>query len=149
MVTFHTELLAAGKTATGFVVPPEVVAALGAGKRPAVTVTINGYSYRSTVAVMGGEFMLGVSAVNRTGAGVAAGDEIDVTLELDTTPRTVDVPPAFAAALAAEPAVQAAYEALSYSHQRQHVEAILGAKTEATRQRRIEWSMTKLRGSAQ
>src|SRR5439155_1121133 len=81
-------------------VPPEVVSALGSSKRPAVRVTINGYTYRSTVAVMGGEFMLPLSAENRSGAGVAAGDEVEVDIELDTAPREVSVPPDFAEALA-------------------------------------------------
>ncbi|MEA2844373.1 MAG: hypothetical protein QOJ69_2044, partial [Actinomycetota bacterium] len=96
---FRTTLELGGKTATGIRVPDEVVEGLGSGKRPPVRVTINGHTYRSTVAVMGGAFMVGVSAEERSKAGVAAGDEVDVDIELDTEPREVVVPPDFAAAL--------------------------------------------------
>jgi hypothetical protein len=94
--SLRTELQSHGKTATGIEIPPAVVEALAAGKKPAVTVTVNGYSYRNTVAVMGGKFMVGVSAEHRAGAGVNAGDMIDVTLTLDTAPRVVEVPDDFA-----------------------------------------------------
>ncbi|HZN13913.1 MAG TPA: DUF1905 domain-containing protein [Acidimicrobiales bacterium] len=91
-MNFRTELLKAGGTATGFEVPPDVVA-LGSTKRPPVLVTLNGrYTYRNTVAVMGGTFMIGVAAEHRAGAGVAGGDTIDVELKLDTEPRVVEVP---------------------------------------------------------
>src|SRR6187455_1685797 len=96
---FRTTLLQNDKTATGFRVPDDVVETLGKGKRPPVRVTINAYTYRSTVAVLGGEYMLGVSAENRAGAGVKGGDCIEVDLELDTSPREVSVPADFAAAL--------------------------------------------------
>src|SRR5262245_33948587 len=94
---FRTVVELGGRTATGFQVPPQVVDALGSGKRPAVTVTVGPHTYRSTVAPMGGAFYLPLSAENRTAAGVAAGDEIDVTVALDTAPRVVDVPPDLAA----------------------------------------------------
>ena len=81
---FHTTLLQSDKTATGIEVPAEVIEALGAGKRPPVSVTINGFTYRSSIAVMGGQYMVGVSAENRAGARVKGGDEIDVDIELDT-----------------------------------------------------------------
>lgn len=142
---FHTTLLQNDKTATGIRVPPAIVEALGAGKRPAVKVTINGYTYRSTIAVMGGEYMLGVSAPNRAGAGVAGGDEIDVELELDTAPREVDVPADLAAALDAEPAAQATFDALSYSNKSWHVYSVEGAKTAETRDRRIAKSVAALK----
>ena len=100
---FRTTIQQSGKTATGIQVPAEVVDALGAGKRPPVTVTINGYTYRSTVAVVSGVYMVGVSAEHRAGARVAGGDEVEVDVDLDTAPREVDVPAGFAAALAAEP----------------------------------------------
>ena len=96
---FRAPLLLNGKTATGFVVPPAVVEQLGTSKRPAVRVTINGHTYRSTIAVMGGNFMLGVSAEHREAAGVAAGDTVSVEVELDTAPRSVTVPDDFATAL--------------------------------------------------
>src|SRR5260221_11356600 len=90
---FHTTLLQSGKTAVGIQVPDQVVEALGAGKRPPVLVTINGYTYRNTIAVMGGAFMVGVSAENREKAHVAGGDEVDVEIELDTQPRLRALPP--------------------------------------------------------
>lgn len=133
----RTTLLQHGKAATGFEVPADVVAALGSGKRPAVRVTIGEHTYRSTVAPMGGVFLIGVSAENRLAAHVVAGDEIDVIIELDTDPREVEVPADFQSALAGDPAAAQRFESLSYSHKRQHVLAIDGAKTDETRQRRI------------
>jgi hypothetical protein len=134
---FTTVLELNGKTATGFVVPPEVVEKLGSGKRPAVVVRIGRHSYRNTVAVMGGQFMIGVSAENRAAAGIAAGDEVEVELELDTAPREVVVPPDLAEALEQDAAAKAKFESLSYSGKRQHVLSIEGAKSAETRQRRI------------
>jgi hypothetical protein len=143
---FRTTLQLEGKTATGFRVPPEVVAALGAGaKRPPVTVTINGYTYRSTVAAYGDVFMLPLAAEHRDAAGVAAGDEIEVDLALDTAPRVVDVPADFAAALDAEPAARATFDGLSNSNRKWHVLNIEGTKNPETRQRRIAKSIATLR----
>jgi len=142
---FRTTLLLGGKTATGLEIPPEVVEGLGAGKRPPVRVTINGHTYRSTVAVMGGAFMVGVNAVERMRAGVAAGDELDVDIELDTEPREVAVPEDFAAALDLDPDARLAFDRLSYSHRRRHVLAIEEAKTPETRRRRIAKSVAMLR----
>lgn len=142
---FRTTILQSGKTTTGIQVPDEVVAALGPGKRPAVRVTINGYTYRSTVAVMGGAFMVGVSAQHRAGAGVAGGDEVDVDMELDTAPREVRVPEDLAAALAAEPAAGRTFDGLSYSNRSWHVLQVEGAKTDQTRQRRIAKSVDALK----
>lgn len=144
-VAFRATVLLAGKTATGVVVPDDVVAALGSGKRPAVHVTIGGYRYRSTVAVMGGKFMLPISAEVRKGAGVAAGDAVEVTLLLDSEPRVVVVPPDFAAALDAEPASRRRFDGLSFSNQRGFVDPIEAAKSPETRQRRIDKSIEKLR----
>jgi hypothetical protein len=126
-------------------VPGEVLEALGSGKRPAVTVTINGFTYRSTIAVVSGEYMVGVSADNRAGAGVAGGDVVDVDIELDTAPREVTVPPDFAAALDAEPNARRTFEGLSYSNKSWHVLQVTGAKTDETRQRRIAKSIDTLR----
>ena len=126
-----------GKSATGIVVPPEVVDGLGSSRKPAVTVTINGYSYPSTVASMGGRFLLPVSAEVRAGAGVQAGDVVDIDVELDTAPRTVEVPADLAKALKAAPEAKKAFDALSYSNQRRHVLSVEGAKTAETRERRI------------
>ena len=142
---FRTTIRQSGKTATGIEVPQEVVEALGSGRRPAVKVTINGYTYRSTVAVMGGVSMVSVSAENRAGAGVAGGDEVDVELELDTGPREVTVPADLAAALDAEPAARRTFDGLSYSNQSWHVLQVDGAKTDETRQRRIARSVAVLR----
>ncbi len=142
---FRTTVQTSGKTATGFAVPPEVVAGLGASKRPPVRVTINGYSYPSTVAVMGGVFMLPVSAEVRERAGVAGGDEVDVDIALDTEPRQVAVPDDFARALDGETEAKAFFTGLSYSNQRRIVLSVEGAKTAETRQRRIDKALEQLR----
>jgi Bacteriocin-protection, YdeI or OmpD-Associated/Domain of unknown function (DUF1905) len=144
-VRFRTSIQQSGKTATGIQVPEEVIEALGSGKRPAVKVTINGYTYRSTVAVMGGVYMIGVSAENRAGAGVAGSDEVDVDIDLDTAPREVSVPTDFAAALDAEPEARRTFDGLSYSNKSWHVLQVEGAKTNETRQRRIAKSVDILR----
>ncbi|HEX2863316.1 MAG TPA: YdeI/OmpD-associated family protein [Deinococcales bacterium] len=142
---FRAALLLEGKTATGIRVPEEVVEALGSGRRPAVQATLNGYTYRSTVATMGGAFMLPVSAEVRGRAGVAAGDEVEVEVVLDTAPRTIDLPPDLAEALDALPEARAAYEGLSYSKRRGLVEPIEQAKAAETRARRIAAALEKLR----
>jgi hypothetical protein len=142
---FHATILQGDKTATGIPVPAEVVDALGAGKRPKVRVTIRGYTYRSSIAVVSGEFMIGVSAENRTGAGVAGGDEVDVDVELDTAPREVTIPADFRAALDAAPAARRTFDGLSYSNKSWHTLQIAGAKTEETRARRIARSLEALR----
>ncbi|MEZ4519289.1 MAG: YdeI/OmpD-associated family protein [Chloroflexota bacterium] len=136
-----------GKNATGLPVPPEAIAALGKGKRPPVKVTINNYTYRTTVAVMGGEFMLSLSAENREAAQVAAGEEVEVTLELDTEPRTVELPPDLTAALAAAPGATSAFDTQSYSVRKEDVRQVESAKTEETRQRRIAKIVSKLTAS--
>jgi hypothetical protein len=141
---FQATILLGGKTATGIRVPPEVVANLGSSKKPAVRVTINGYTYRSTVATVSGEFMVGVSAEVREKAGVAAGDEVEVEIELDTAPREVTVPPDFAEALDADPAARRFFDSQSYSNKRRVVLSIEEAKTPETRQRRIAKAVTNL-----
>jgi hypothetical protein len=142
---FRTTILQAGKTATGIRVPDEVVEALGKGKRPPVRVTINGFTYRSTVAVMGSDFMVGVNAENRAGARVAGGDEVDVDIELDTAPREVALPADFAAALDADANARRTFDALSPSNKGWHVSSVEGARTDETRQRRIVKQMEALR----
>ena len=142
---FHTTLKQSDGTATGIVIPNEVIEALGAGKKPPVNVTVNGYAYRSTVATIDGNFMVGFSADHRAASGIKGGDEIDVDIELDIQPRTVDVPPDLQAALDAEPAAKATFEKLSNSLKGYHVSQVTGAKTEETRQRRIEKSISVLR----
>lgn len=142
---FKATVLQAGKTATGVQVPESVVQTLGESKRPAVRVTINGHTYRSSIASMGGKFMLGISAEQRQNTGVKAGDEISVTVELDTAPREVNVPADFAAALARDSKAKKFFDSLSYSNRSRHVISIEGAKTDETRQRRIEKSVAMLR----
>jgi hypothetical protein len=141
---FRTTLLQAGGTATGIEVPDEVVTALGAGRRPPILVTINGYTYRNTIAVMGGVSMVGVSAEHRAGARISGGDEIDVDIELDREPRVVTVPADFAAALDRDPDARRFFDGLSYSARRWHVLSVEGAKTAETRQRRIDKSVATL-----
>ncbi|MEU4232050.1 YdeI/OmpD-associated family protein [Nonomuraea sp. NPDC026600] len=133
-----------GKTATGIEVPAEVVEGLGGSKRPAVNVTINGYGYRSTVASMSGRYMLPISAENRQGAGVAAGDEIEVALELDTAPREVAVPADLAAALDDAPEAKRFFDGLSYSRRLRYVLQVEGVKKAETRQRRVADTITRL-----
>ena len=142
---FRTTLLLAGKTATGMRVPDEVVEALGAGKRPPVRITINGYTYRNTIAVYGGEYLVGVSAEHRAGARVEAGDEVDVDIELDTAPRAVTVPADLGAALDGDPVARRTFDALSYSNRNYIVSHVEGAKSDDTRRRRIAKSIEALR----
>jgi hypothetical protein len=123
------------------------VAALGESKKPAVTVSIGGHTYRSTIAKRGADFLLPLSAENRTAAGAAAGDEVEVDVELDTAPRIVELPDDLAALLDADPSARAAYDALSFSTQRGLVEPIGQSKSDETRQRRIDKVMTTLRGA--
>ena len=144
---FRAAILQGDKTATGIRISPEIVAALGSGKRPPVRVTINGYTYRSSIAVLGGEFMLGVSADVRQAAGVAGGDQVDVEIELDTAPREVVVPTEFLAALKADDVARRSFDALNYSTRKRIVLGIEGAKAAETRQRRIAKAITDLRGS--
>jgi bifunctional DNA-binding transcriptional regulator/antitoxin component of YhaV-PrlF toxin-antitoxin module len=134
-----------GKTATGITVPDEIVAALGAGRKPAVSVTINGYTYRTSIATVSGSFKFGVSADVREAAGLKAGDDVEVEIALDTAPREVAVPPDFAAALEAEPAAQATFDRISYSEKRWFVLGIEDAKTPETRQRRVDKAIERLR----
>ena len=143
---FTTTVELGGKTATGMEVPAEVVSALGAGRKPAVRVTVGGHTYRSTIATMGGRFLLPLSAENRTAAGVAAGDTVAVHVELDAEPRTVELPADLAVALHADPEARRRFDALSYSHQRRHVLAVEGAKAEETRARRVAGVLAALTG---
>jgi Bacteriocin-protection, YdeI or OmpD-Associated/Domain of unknown function (DUF1905) len=129
----------------GLEVPPEVVAALGGGKRPRVTITINGHSWKSRVAIMRGRCLLGLSNANRRAAGIATGDEVEVEVEYDAESPVVTEPADFARALDADPVARAAYDRLAYSHKREHVLAIEGAKKPETRARRIEKALAMLR----
>ncbi len=141
MPTFTTRITQAeDMNATGLDVPAKIVESLKSGKRPKVNVTINGYTYRSTVSVYGGEYMLPLAKVNREAAGVKAGQSVKVTLELDSAPREVEVPKDFAAALK-KAGVLATFEALAFTHRKEHVRAIEEAKAPETRARRIEKSV--------
>ncbi|MDQ6905682.1 MAG: YdeI/OmpD-associated family protein [Chloroflexota bacterium] len=141
---FRATLQSHGKTATGINVPAEIVESLGPSKRPPVRVTINGHTYRSSVALMGGDFMLGFSAENREATGVHAGDEVEIDIELDTEPRAVTVPPDFADALDRDADARRFFDGLSYSNKRRLVLSIEGTKSAETRQRRIAKAVTML-----
>ena len=143
---FTTTLELHGRTATGVEVPDAVLAALGGGKRPAVVATVNGHAWRTTVGVMGGRSLVGLSAEVRAGAGVAAGDTITVDLVADTAPRVVEVPDDLAAALATSASAQAAFAALSFSNQRRHAESVTGAKKAETRAARVAKVVAELEG---
>ena len=142
---FRATLETNGRTATGIEVPSSVVDALAAGKRPPVRVTLHKHTYRTTVARMGGRFLVPVSAEVRKAAGVTAGDELDVGIELDDAPRTVDVPPDLAAALAEAPAAAQAWEKLAYTHQKEWARSVEDAKKPETRARRIAAAVEALR----
>jgi antitoxin component of MazEF toxin-antitoxin module len=137
-VTFTTTLeKAEGINATGIRIPAEVIAALSTQKRPKVKVTINGYTYRNTVAVFGDVFMVGVSQEHRAASGLEAGDQVEVTLELDTEPRTVEVPEDLRAALSDKAGALEAFEALSYTMRKEFARQVTEAKAQETRERRI------------
>ena len=145
VVKFSTTMFQMG-TNTGIEVPAEVVAALDAGKRPPVVVNVNGYEYRSTVAPMGGKYLLPFSADRRQESGIQGGDAIDVELTLDTAPRTVDVPDDLQFALNSSATAAAAWDKLSYTHRKEHVRSVLDAKKAETRTRRISAVVARLEG---
>jgi Bacteriocin-protection, YdeI or OmpD-Associated/Domain of unknown function (DUF1905) len=144
-VKFRATILLAGKTATGIEVPHEVIAGLDAGKKPPVRVTIGDHTYRTTIASRGERFLIPVSAENRESAGVSAGDELDVNVELDTEPREVSVPSDLAAELERDAKARDFFETLSYSQRKWYVLPIEQAKTDETRQRRIAKAIEMLR----
>ncbi|WP_395657465.1 YdeI/OmpD-associated family protein [Nocardioides sp.] len=145
--TFRTVLEATGGNNVAVVVPDEVVAAFDRGKRVPVLVTIDGdHAYPNTISSMGGRFLISFNAATRAATGRGAGDEVEVRLDLDDAPRTVTPPPALAAALAGDPAAQAAWESLSPSRKKEHATAVESAKTEATRERRLAKVIEALRG---
>jgi Domain of unknown function (DUF1905)/Bacteriocin-protection, YdeI or OmpD-Associated len=135
-----------GRTATGIPVPEDVVLGLGRGKRVPVTVTIGGHTYRSTIAPYSGLYMLPLSAEHREAAGVMAGQDVEVDVEVDDAPREVQVPEDLGAALAADEAARAAFGKLSYSNKRRIVMSVEGAKAAETRARRIDKALAELRG---
>jgi hypothetical protein len=125
-------------------VPLDVPAVFGRA-RPAVRVTVNGHPFRSTVAVYGGRYYLPVKRAFREAAGVAAGDTVVVELEAEEEPRTVAPPADLAAAIAGDPAARAAFDGLSFTHQREYVEWVTGAKRPETRRRRVQQAVVMLR----
>jgi Bacteriocin-protection, YdeI or OmpD-Associated/Domain of unknown function (DUF1905) len=140
---FRSEVILGGKTATGIQVPDEVVEKLGSGKRPAVVVTIGGYTYRTTVAPMGGDFWIPLAAEHREAAGVAAGQDVDVTIELDTAPREVALPDDLSAAM--DDAARTAFDGLAPSHKKEWVRWVEEAKKPETRTSRIEKTVAGLK----
>jgi hypothetical protein len=131
----------------GIVVPDEVVQAFDRGKRVPVVVTVDGdHQYRTTIASMGGRFLVSFNAETRKATGRGAGDEIEVRLDVDDAPRVVEVPAELAVELDGDPSARAAWEKLSYSRQRAHAESITGAKAADTRARRVEKVLADLRG---
>lgn len=143
---FKTTLVKDDKTTgMGIDIPADIVTGLNAGKRPPVVITLNGYSYRTTVFVMGGRFMVPLAAEHRTAAGVSAGETLEVTIVHDTAPRTVTVPDDFAAALDAA-GVREKFDKLSFTHRKEHVRAIEEAKAAETRARRIAKSVAMIAG---
>ena len=141
---FRTTIRQGDKTATGIEIPDDVVATLGAGKKPPVRLRVNGYEYRSTVATIDGRFMVGLSAEHRAASGLSGGDEVEVEIEVDTAPRTVDVPADLQAALDADAQARQTFDRLSNSMKGYHVSQVLSAKTDETRQRRIDKSVALL-----
>lgn len=135
-ITLRLTLQPVGGNNTAFTIPDAVVEQLGSGRRPKVVVRVGEHTWRSSIVSMGGCFVLGVSKENRTKAGLAAGDEADLTVTLDTAPRVVTVPGDLAEALDAAGA-RAAFDRLAFTHQREHVESVTGAKKPQTRERRI------------
>ena len=140
------ELVSHGGNTAGFEIPDEVVAELGGGRKPKVVVTIGSHTWRSSIVTMGGQFMLGVSMANREAAGVAAGELLDLDVELDRAPRTVDVPDDLAAALAASPAAREAWAAWSFTRQNEAARSLTEAKKPETRARRLAKVLAELHG---
>jgi hypothetical protein len=135
--------------AAAFVLDDDQVAAVGEGaKRFPVVATVNGYTWRTSVARMGGEFLVGLNKEVRTGAGVQAGDTVALELKLDTDPRTVELPPALAQALEADPKAKATYDGLAFTHRKEYARWIAEAKREETRERRVAKALEMLHAGA-
>jgi Bacteriocin-protection, YdeI or OmpD-Associated/Domain of unknown function (DUF1905) len=143
--TFRARIRQTGKTACGIEVPEAVVDALGGSRRPAVMVTLDHYTYRSTVAPMSGGFWVGVSSEHREASGLRAGDEVQVTLVLDALPREVEVPPELAAALEEDDAARAFFDGLSYSNKRVFTLSVEGTENPETKARRVEKAIARMR----
>lgn len=142
MPTFTTTLLRQGNN-VGIDVPDEVVTSFGAGKRVPVIVTLKGYSYASTIVVMGGRFLVGVNAAHRAASGARGGETLDVTIEHDAGVRTVEIPVDLGEALDAT-GKRAAFDALSYTRRKEAVRQLEDAKSDDTRRRRLEKTLGSL-----
>jgi len=145
-VRLQLELVSHGGNTAGFEIVDKVVEELGGGRRPKVVVTVGAHTWRSSIANMGGQFMLGMSQENRALAGVAAGDVLDVEIELDTAPRTVEVPEDLAVALAADEAAAEKWAAWSFTNQKEAARQLTEAKKPETRARRLEKVLGDLAG---
>jgi len=144
-LTFQTTLQKRGPAAA-VVLDNDQVNAIGEGaRRFPVLATVNGYTWQTSVARMGGEFLVGLNREVREGAGAQAGDSVEVTLELDTAPREVDVPEALAAALDRDPAAKAAFDGLAFTHRKEFARWVAEAKREETRERRVAQAIEMLR----
>jgi hypothetical protein len=147
-ISFRTTILKdKDKNATGIQVPAKVITALGSGKKPKVKMTLKGYTYRTTIAVMSDTFMLPLSTENRQAVGVKGGDTLDVALELDTEPRTIEVPDDLSAALSRISGARPKFDALSYSVRKEFVRQVESAKARETRVRRIAGIVSKIGGN--
>jgi Bacteriocin-protection, YdeI or OmpD-Associated/Domain of unknown function (DUF1905) len=145
VVHFTTQLQPRGPAAA-VILDDAQVAAVGEGaKRFPVVATVNGYTWRTSVVRMRGEFLLGLSKEVRQGAGAEAGDEVDVTVELDAAPREVEVPEALAAALADDPEARASFDRMAFTHRKEYARWIADAKQEQTRQRRVAQALDMIR----
>ena len=144
---FRGKVIPSGN-ATAVEIPKAVVEALGSGARPAIAVTINGHTWRSRVALMRGQCLVGISAANRAASGIAEGDVVQVELKLDSEPRVVPVPPDLAKALNADSKVRAAFDRLPFGLKRKHVTSVEEAKSSEVRKRRIAKLVTTLRTDA-
>jgi hypothetical protein len=145
MPTFTWTLESQGGNNTGFVVPEDVVLGFGRGRRVPITVAIGDYRYRTTIVSMGGRFLFGVNSRQRQDTGLAAGDVVEVTIEVDDAPREVEVPPELQAALDADPAAKAAFERLAFTHRKEHARSVADAKAPETKARRVERVLEALR----
>lgn len=143
--TFRATLVATGKATCGIRVPDAIVDALGGGGHPKVVVILNDYTYRTSVARMGDGYWFGLPAARGAESGLKAGDDVQVTLELDTAPREVDIPGELAAALQADPVAKAFFDGLSYSNKRVFTESVSGTQNPETRARRVAKSIALMR----
>jgi bacteriocin resistance YdeI/OmpD-like protein/uncharacterized protein DUF1905 len=145
VLRFTTQLQPRGN-ASAVVLDDDQVAVVGEGaKRFPVVATVNGYTWRTSVTRMKGEFLLGLSREVRDGTGAQIGDEVEVTVELDQAPREVEVPGALAAALAADPDASATFGRLAFTHRKEYARWIAEAKRDETRQRRVEQAVEMIR----